>query len=240
MASEIVVPLLHKSKSIGALNLLSRNQNHFTDNDVAVSAPDCRARRDRARQRPSLRAKPPRRRGARDARRDRPGSRVRSRSRSLFARIAQLTKRVIDYRTFGILLLNEANELEIKIALQFGESRDRTARQARRGHRRLRRTPSRARARLRCVAGSALHRSRLRRSLGAGDTDAASRIAASALSISRVPSSMRSASETSRSCRCSRARRRSRSRTPGSTRSCAPTKRGSRRKFVSRSESRSR
>ena len=42
----------------------------------------------------------------------------------LFARIAQLTKRVIDYRTFGILLLNEDGELEIKIALHFGEKRD--------------------------------------------------------------------------------------------------------------------
>jgi sigma-B regulation protein RsbU (phosphoserine phosphatase) len=39
----------------------------------------------------------------------------------LFTRIAQLAKRVIDYRTFGILLLNDANELEMKLAVQYGE-----------------------------------------------------------------------------------------------------------------------
>ncbi len=38
---------------------------------------------------------------------------------ALLTRIAQLTKRLIDYRTFGILLVNEAtNELEMKLALQ--------------------------------------------------------------------------------------------------------------------------
>ena len=40
----------------------------------------------------------------------------------LLARIAQLAKRVIDYRTFGILLLNDStNELEMKVAVQYGE-----------------------------------------------------------------------------------------------------------------------
>lgn len=40
----------------------------------------------------------------------------------LLSRIAVLTKRVIDYRTFGILLVNEAtNQLEPKVALQYGE-----------------------------------------------------------------------------------------------------------------------
>jgi sigma-B regulation protein RsbU (phosphoserine phosphatase) len=39
----------------------------------------------------------------------------------LFSRIAQLTKRVIDYRTFGILLLTDQGELEMKLALQYGE-----------------------------------------------------------------------------------------------------------------------
>jgi sigma-B regulation protein RsbU (phosphoserine phosphatase) len=40
----------------------------------------------------------------------------------LFSRIAQLAKRVIDYRTFGILLLNEeTGELEMKLAVQYGE-----------------------------------------------------------------------------------------------------------------------
>jgi sigma-B regulation protein RsbU (phosphoserine phosphatase) len=40
----------------------------------------------------------------------------------VLSRIAILTKRVIDYRTFGILLVNEAtNQLEPKVALQYGE-----------------------------------------------------------------------------------------------------------------------
>ena len=40
----------------------------------------------------------------------------------LLGRIAILTKRVIDYRTFGILLVNDkTNQLEPKVALQYGE-----------------------------------------------------------------------------------------------------------------------
>ena len=40
----------------------------------------------------------------------------------LFARIAQSTRRLIDYRTFGIWLVNEERgELEIKLAVQYGE-----------------------------------------------------------------------------------------------------------------------
>ena len=36
MASEIVVPLLHKSRPIGALNILSRNHDQFSRRDVAI------------------------------------------------------------------------------------------------------------------------------------------------------------------------------------------------------------
>src|SRR5205814_4177774 len=40
----------------------------------------------------------------------------------LLSRIVQLAKRVIDYRTFGILLLNDqTKELEIEVAVQYGE-----------------------------------------------------------------------------------------------------------------------
>jgi sigma-B regulation protein RsbU (phosphoserine phosphatase) len=40
----------------------------------------------------------------------------------LLAHIAALVRRLVDYRTFGILLLNEATqELEIKMAVQYGE-----------------------------------------------------------------------------------------------------------------------
>ena len=36
MRAELVVPLLHKSRPIGALNILSSNLNQFTDRDVAI------------------------------------------------------------------------------------------------------------------------------------------------------------------------------------------------------------
>jgi sigma-B regulation protein RsbU (phosphoserine phosphatase) len=121
MQSEVVVPLLHKSRPIGALNILSRNRDHFTPRDVAI------VRQFGAHVAVAL-----------------VNARLFEQSRldaeafetlaeigrdvtsvldldELFARIAQLVKRVIDYRTFGILLLNEANELEMKLAVQYGE-----------------------------------------------------------------------------------------------------------------------
>jgi phosphoserine phosphatase RsbU/P len=124
MASELVVPLLHKSRPIGALNVLSRHRDQFSAHDVAI------LRQFAAHVAIAL-----------------INARLFERSRldadaletlaeigrevtsvldldQLFARIAQLTKRVIDYRTFGILLLNEAGELEIKLAVHFGEKRD--------------------------------------------------------------------------------------------------------------------
>src|SRR5207244_8472359 len=40
----------------------------------------------------------------------------------LLTRITTLTRRVIDYRTFGILLLNEeSGELEMKVAVRYGD-----------------------------------------------------------------------------------------------------------------------
>ena len=122
MNSEIVVPLLHKSRPIGALNILSRNRDQFTPRDVDI------VRQFGAHVAVAL-----------------INARLFERSRSdaeafetlaeigrevasvlaldeLFARIAQSTKRLIEYRTFGILLLNEERgELEMKLAVQYGE-----------------------------------------------------------------------------------------------------------------------
>src|SRR6202030_2397006 len=40
----------------------------------------------------------------------------------LLMRIANLTRRVIDYRTFGILLVNgETGELDMKVAVRYGD-----------------------------------------------------------------------------------------------------------------------
>jgi sigma-B regulation protein RsbU (phosphoserine phosphatase) len=121
MHSEVVVPLMHKSRPIGALNVLSHNRNAFTIRDVAI------VRQFAAHVAIAL-----------------VNARLYERSRldadafetlaeigrevaavldldELFARIAQLTRRLIDYRTFGILLLNDDFELEMKLAVQYGE-----------------------------------------------------------------------------------------------------------------------
>jgi len=121
MQSEVVVPLMHKKRPLGALNLLSHNRDQFTMNDVAI------LRQFAAHVAVAL-----------------VNARLFEQSRldaeafetlaeigrdvasildldELFARIAQLTRRVIDYRTFGILLLNADDELEMKVAVQYGE-----------------------------------------------------------------------------------------------------------------------
>ena len=121
MQSELVVPLLHKSRTIGALNILSRNRDQFTVRDVAIAtqfAAHVAVALVNARlfERSRLDAE------AFETLAD-IGREVASvlDVDELFTRIAQLTKRVIDYRTFGILLVNDDNELEMKHAVQYGE-----------------------------------------------------------------------------------------------------------------------
>ena len=121
-SSELVVPLLHKKRPIGALNVLSRHRDAFTAADVDLI----------------------RQFGAHVAI-GIVNARLFERSRSdadafetlaeigrdvasvldldeLFTRIGQSMRRVIDYRTFGIWLLNESRaDLEIKLAVQYGE-----------------------------------------------------------------------------------------------------------------------
>lgn len=122
MHSEIVVPLLHKSKPIGALNILSRHRDQFTPSDISI------VRQFGAHVAVAL-----------------VNARLYERSRldaeafetlaeigrdvasildvdELLTRIAQLTKRLIEYRTFGLFLLNGADQLEIKVAVKYGES----------------------------------------------------------------------------------------------------------------------
>jgi phosphoserine phosphatase RsbU/P len=122
MNSEIVVPLLHKSKPLGALNILSRNRNQFTLDDVAI------VRQFGAHVAVALVNARLFDRSKRDAEAFETLAEIGREVASvldldeLFSRIAQRTKRVIDYRTFGILLLNEERgELEMKLALQYGE-----------------------------------------------------------------------------------------------------------------------
>jgi sigma-B regulation protein RsbU (phosphoserine phosphatase) len=124
MRSEIVVPLMHKKRPIGALNVLSCHPDHFTDRDVEV------LRQFATHVAVALINARLYERSRLDAEAFEALAEIGREASSLldldqlFARLAQLTKRVIDYRTFGILLLNDENELEIKIALHFGEKRD--------------------------------------------------------------------------------------------------------------------
>jgi phosphoserine phosphatase RsbU/P len=123
MQSELVVPLLHKAKTIGALNLLSSTKNQFSPRDadilrqfgahVAVALENARMFE----------------RGREDATAFETLAEI-GREMSavldldaLLTRLAQLVKRVVSYRTFGILFLNEERgELEMKLALQYGDS----------------------------------------------------------------------------------------------------------------------
>jgi len=122
MASTLAVPLLHKKRSIGALNILSRDRDRYSERDAAilrqfaahvatalVNARLFEQQRQDAEAFETL------------AEIGREVAAVLDLG-ELLSRIAQLTRRVVDYRTFGILLLNEATqELEMKIAVQFGE-----------------------------------------------------------------------------------------------------------------------
>jgi sigma-B regulation protein RsbU (phosphoserine phosphatase) len=122
MNSEIVVPLLQKSRPIGALNILSRNLGQFTTGDVEI------VRQFGAHVAVALLNARLFERSKSDAEAFETLADIGREVASvlalddLFTRIAQLTKRVIDYRTFGILLLNEERgELEMKLAVQYGE-----------------------------------------------------------------------------------------------------------------------
>jgi sigma-B regulation protein RsbU (phosphoserine phosphatase) len=122
MRSTLVVPLLHKGGPLGALNILSRRPSYFSDADVPIM-------RQFATHVAAALA------NARLFERERRDADVfetlaeigREVSAildldELLTRIAQLARRVIDYRTFGIMLLDErAGELEMRLGLKYGE-----------------------------------------------------------------------------------------------------------------------
>jgi sigma-B regulation protein RsbU (phosphoserine phosphatase) len=120
--AELVVPLRRKGRVIGALNLLSDTAGQFTDADeailrqfaahVAVAIENARLFEHEREYTSTLEtlAEIAREFGA-----------ILNLD-ELLTRIANLTRRVIDYRTFGILLLNpETNELEMKVAVRYGD-----------------------------------------------------------------------------------------------------------------------
>jgi sigma-B regulation protein RsbU (phosphoserine phosphatase) len=122
MGSELVVPLLHKKRPIGALNLLSHNRDQFTASDVELLrqfAAHVAVGLVNARLFERTRADADAFETLADIGRD-----VASvlDLDELFSRIAQSMRRLIDYRTFGIWLLDEERrELQIKHAVQYGD-----------------------------------------------------------------------------------------------------------------------
>ena len=120
--AELVVPLRRKGRVIGALNLLSEIAGQFTQADedmlrqfgahVAVAIENARLFEHEREYTSTLEtlAEIGREFGA-----------ILNLD-ELLTRIATLTRRVIDYRTFGILLLNdETGELEMKVAVRYGD-----------------------------------------------------------------------------------------------------------------------
>jgi sigma-B regulation protein RsbU (phosphoserine phosphatase) len=120
--AELVVPLRRKGRVIGALNLLSDTPGQFTDGDeamlrqfgahVAVAIENARLFDNEREYTSTLQtlAEIAREFGA-----------ILNLD-ELLTRIANLTRRLIDYRTFGIPLVNaETNELEMKVAVRYGD-----------------------------------------------------------------------------------------------------------------------
>jgi sigma-B regulation protein RsbU (phosphoserine phosphatase) len=120
--AELVVPLRWKGRVIGALNLLSSTPGQFTEADerilrqfgahVAVAIENARLFEHEREYTSTLQtlAEIGREFGA-----------ILNLD-ELLTRIANLTRRVIDYRTFGILLVNdETSELEMKVAVRYGD-----------------------------------------------------------------------------------------------------------------------
>jgi sigma-B regulation protein RsbU (phosphoserine phosphatase) len=122
MLSQLAVPMRRKGRVIGALNLLNEAAGAFTTQDeallrqfaahVAVAIENARLFKSERHYVDTLETL---------AEIGREMSSILDLD-VLLTRIAGLTKRLIDYRTFGILLLNETTqELEMRFAVRYGE-----------------------------------------------------------------------------------------------------------------------
>jgi sigma-B regulation protein RsbU (phosphoserine phosphatase) len=121
--SALAVPLRHQGKVIGALNLLSDRQNAFTDRDevilrqfavpVAQAIVNARLFESEYEYSRTLETM---------AEIGREMSAILDLD-ELLTRLAHLVKRLIDYRTFGIALWDDEQELlEMKIAISYGDA----------------------------------------------------------------------------------------------------------------------
>jgi phosphoserine phosphatase RsbU/P len=125
MLSQLAVPMRRKGRVIGALNLLNEVEGAFTGLDeallrqfaahVAVAIENARLFESERQYVETLETL---------AEIGREMSSILDLD-VLLTRIASLTKRLIDYRTFGILLLNEATqELEMKYSVRYGQGNE--------------------------------------------------------------------------------------------------------------------
>ena len=122
MLAQLAVPMRRKGRVIGALNLLNERAGAFTSQDetllrqfaahVAVAIENARLFRSERHYIDTLETL---------AEIGREMSSILDLD-ALLTRIASLTKRLIDYRTFGILLLDEQTRmLDMKLAVRYGE-----------------------------------------------------------------------------------------------------------------------
>jgi phosphoserine phosphatase RsbU/P len=122
MLSQLAVPLRRKGKVIGALNLLNEAEGAFTTQDeallrqfaahVAVAIENARLFESERNYVATLETL---------AEIGREMSSILDLD-ALLTRIANLTKRLVDYRTFGLLLLNDSTQvLEMKLAVRYGQ-----------------------------------------------------------------------------------------------------------------------
>jgi phosphoserine phosphatase RsbU/P len=121
--SELVVPLRRKGCVLGALNILNQHRDRFTERDVAVLtqfAAHVAVALENARLFEREREHGATLTALADIARE--VAAILDLEQLLTA-VAHLTRRVVDYRTFGIMLLNEATgELEMKLAVRYGDN----------------------------------------------------------------------------------------------------------------------
>jgi sigma-B regulation protein RsbU (phosphoserine phosphatase) len=122
MQSGLAVPLRHKGKVLGALNLLSDQKHAFTERDEAmllqfgahlaqalINARLFESEREYADTLETLAAIGHEMSAILDL-------------DELLTKLGHLVKRLIDYRTFGIALLNDDGMLEMKTAISYGDA----------------------------------------------------------------------------------------------------------------------
>jgi sigma-B regulation protein RsbU (phosphoserine phosphatase) len=121
MVSTLAVPLIHKAQSIGVLNLLSRERDRYTERDATI------LRQFAAHVATALVNARLFERQRLDAEAFETLAEIGREVASvldleeLLSRIVMLAPRLVAYRTFGILLLNEeSQELELKVGVQYG------------------------------------------------------------------------------------------------------------------------